>query len=50
VHDGNVVGQLRLKDGVEVLAAADGDKAIGVGELGEDADVVLILVLATCGG
>jgi hypothetical protein len=40
VDDGNVVGELLLEDGVEVLRRAEGTEAVGVGELGEDTNVV----------
>ena len=35
--------QLGLEGGVEVLAAADGDEAVRVGQLGEHAHLVVVL-------
>jgi hypothetical protein len=49
VDDGDVVGELGLEKRVEVLRAADGNQAIRVGELGEHADFVIVLVLDACG-
>jgi len=40
----NVLRELLLKDRVEVLAAADGGEAVGVGQLREDANVAGALV------
>jgi len=40
VDDGDVVGELLLEDGVEVLGGTEGTEAVGVCELGEDTDVV----------
>jgi hypothetical protein len=45
VHDGDDVAELGLEGGVEVGAALDGDEAVGVGELGEDADVAVVFEL-----
>ena len=43
VHDGDDLVQLGLEGGVEVLAAADGHEAVGVGQLGEHAHLVVVL-------
>ena len=48
VHDGDDVAELCLKGRVEVGAALDGDEAVRVGELGEDADVAAVFELETC--
>mmetsp|Transcript_46829 Transcript_46829/g.141855 ORF Transcript_46829/g.141855 Transcript_46829/m.141855 type:complete len:304 (-) Transcript_46829:106-1017(-) len=47
VYDGNVLGQFRFEDGVEVLGSADTREAVRVGQGGEDADFVRIFVGAT---
>lgn len=49
VDYGDVVRQLGLEDGVEVLRAADGDEAVGVCQVGEYADVVVVFELAADG-
>ena len=45
VHDGHHVAELGFEGGVEVRAALDGDEAVGVCELGEDADVAAVFEL-----
>ena len=40
VDDGDVIGELLFEDGVEVLRGTEGAEAVGVGELGEDTDVI----------
>ena len=40
VDHGDVTGELGLEDAVEVLGGAHGDETVGVGETGEDPDVV----------
>ena len=40
VDDGDVIGELLFEDRVEVLRGTEGAKAVGVGELGEDTDVI----------
>lgn len=45
VGDGDEVGQLGFEDGVEILRGADGDEAVGVGQVGEDADLVGVFKL-----
>jgi hypothetical protein len=47
VHDGEHVAELGLEGRVEVGAALDGDEAVGIGELGEDADVAAVFELET---
>ena len=42
----DVIGELSLEDGVKVLAAADCDHGVSVGELGEYADFVAVLELS----
>lgn len=49
VHNGDVVGELLLKHAVKVFASADSDKRVGVGEAGEDPDLVTILELSSDG-
>ena len=43
VHHGDDLVELGLEGGVEVLAAADGDEAVRVGQLGEHAHLVVVL-------
>jgi len=50
VDDGDEAAEVLLEGRVEVLRAADSNEAVGVGELGEDADVVVVLELGLCGG
>lgn len=47
VDHGDVISEFRLKNRVEVLGAAHSNQAVGVGQLGEDADFVVVLVLRT---
>jgi hypothetical protein len=43
VDDGDVIGELLLEHGVEVLGCTSCDEAVGIRELGEDANVVTAL-------
>jgi hypothetical protein len=43
VDDGDVIGELLLEHGVEVLGSTSCDEAVCIRELGEDADVVTAL-------
>lgn len=49
MNDRDVIGQLGLERAVEVLRATDAYEAVGVGELGEDSDLVAVLELAADG-
>ena len=48
VYDWDDFAEVGLEGGVEVCAALDGDEAVGVGELGEDADVAAVFELEAC--
>ncbi len=43
VNDGHHLVQLGLEGGVEVLRSADGHQAVRVGQLREDADLIVVL-------
>ena len=47
MDDGDVVGQLLLEDGVEVLRPADRTERVGVGQVAEDTDLIRVLKLRT---
>ena len=49
LYDGDEGAEFALEDGVEVVGAPRRDEAVAVGEFGEDADVVGILVLYSVG-
>lgn len=49
LDDGNEGAELALENTVEVVRTAGCDQAVAVGELGEDADVVGVLVLYSVG-
>lgn len=50
VHDGHNIGQFALKYAVKVLGTSNGHKAVRIGELGKDANVVAIFELSACMG
>jgi hypothetical protein len=45
VHDRDNIAELALECGVEICAALDGGETVAVGELGEHADVTVVLEL-----
>lgn len=47
VHDRNEVSKFRIEGAVEIRGTADGDQAVGVRELGEDADLGRVFELTT---
>lgn len=47
VCDGDSVSELSFEGGVEVFGAADGNETVGVGEFGEDADLVRVFELGS---
>lgn len=49
VHNGNVVSKLLLENAVEVLTAADSSKTVGIGQVGEDTDLIAALKLCSGG-
>ena len=49
LYDWNEGAELRFEDTVEVVGSSHRDEAVAVGELGEDTDVVGVLVLAAIG-
>ena len=44
-NEGDEVGEFGFEDGVEDGGGAEGEEAVGVGEVGEDADFVGVLEL-----
>jgi hypothetical protein len=48
VHDGDVVRELALEDGIKILRAAQADERVRVRQLREDADLVRALELDAC--
>lgn len=49
LDDGNEGAELTLENTVEVVGAPSCDQAVAIGEFGEDADVVGVLVLYSVG-
>jgi hypothetical protein len=45
LDDGDEGAEFRLEDGVEIVGSTGGDKAVAVGEFGEDTDIVGVFVL-----